>query len=152
MVFLLQLRRELIVSLEIDSDLIDDTEVVSRYLLSSSDFSASVSRIKPRAFEPSPQDKCTSVFRIDGLQEDEIWGIGYENVAKPRDRRIHARADFSVAVLAKIGLTIRPKEPPKRHALIDGWTTEKHIIMARAQELAANASLKLTPKNNFPVE
>ncbi len=132
-------------SLEIDSNVIKETEIASRYLLSSNDFNATNSRIKPKAFEPSPQDRCTSVFRIDGLQEDEVWDIGHKNVAEPRGqgRRIHARADFLVSVLPKIGLTIRPKEPPKRHALIDGWTTEKHIAMAKAQELAANASLKI---------
>jgi hypothetical protein len=129
----------------IDSDIINPNEVVARYLLNSSDYSVNNSRAKPRALEPSPNDQCTSVFRVDGLGEHEIWDIGTRLVATPRARRIHARVDISVSSILNLNLSIRPDEPPVRHALIHGWSDEKHARMAKAQELAAQASLILYP-------
>ena len=125
----------------IDSNSIDPDEVVARYLLSSSDFS--YSRVKPRALEPSPIDQCTSVFRIDGLTENEIWDMGTRFVAEPRAKRVRARADITVSSVINSNLFVEPHEPPVRHALISGWSTEKHARMAKAQELAAHTSLKL---------
>lgn len=127
----------------IDSNTINPNEVVARYLLSSSDFSHS--RVKPRALEPSPSDQCTSVFRIDGLAENDVWDMGTRFVAAPRARRVHARVDINVSKIINMNLSVRPDEPPVRHALIYGWSTEKHARMAKAQELAVQASLKLNP-------
>lgn len=129
----------------IDSSTINSNEVVARYLLSSSDYSVNNSRVKSRALEPSPSDQCTSVFRIDGLTENEIWDMGTRFVAEARARRVHARADIVVSNILNLKLSILPKEPPVRHALISGWSNEKHIRMAKAQELAAHASLNLNP-------
>jgi hypothetical protein len=129
----------------INSEIIDSREVIARYLLSSSDYSSSKSRVKYRALEPSPQDQCTSVFRIDGLTENQIWDMGTSSVAEPRARRIHARADIIVSAIVNLNLAIRPDEPPVRHALISGWSDEKHARMAKAQELATEASLKVKP-------
>lgn len=129
----------------INSESIDSREVVARYLLSSSDYSFTNSRVKPRALEPSPSDQCTSVFRIDGLTENEIWDLGMRFVAGPRARRIHARADITVSNILNLKLSVRPDEPPVRHALIAGWANEKHVRMAKAQELAAQATLRLNP-------
>jgi len=83
------------VLLTIDSDSIKPSEVVARYLLSSSDYGNS--RVKPRALEPSPSDHCTSVFRIDELTENEVWDMGTRLVAAPRARRVHARVDINVS-------------------------------------------------------
>jgi hypothetical protein len=127
----------------INSETIDSREVVARYLLSSSDYSVNNARVKPRALEPSPSDQCTSVFRIDRLTENEIWDLGMRFVAEPRARRVHARADITVSNILNLNLSVRPNEPPVRHALIAGWSNEKHVRMAKAQELAAQASLKL---------
>jgi len=129
----------------IDSNVISPNEVVARYLLSSSHYSVNNARVKPRAFEPSPKDQCTSVFRIDELSESEIWEIGTRFVAEPSDRRLHARADITVSNVLNLNLSIHPDEPPIRHALITGWSNEKHIRMAKAQELAAQASLSMKP-------
>jgi len=125
--------------------MLNRNEVVARYLLSSSDYSVNNSRVKPRAFEPSPKDQSTSVFRIDGLSENEIWDIGTRYAAEPSGRQLHARADLTVSNILNLNLAIHPKEPPVRHALISGWSDEKHARMAKAQELAAQASLKLKP-------
>jgi len=130
---------------KIDSNAISPNEVVTRYLLSSSHYSVNNARVKPRAFEPSPRDQCTSVFRIDKLSEGEIWEMGTRFVAEPSERQIHARAEITVSNILDINLFIRPDEPPIRHALITGWSSEKHIRMAKAQELAAQASLTMKP-------
>lgn len=127
----------------IDANIIDHNETVSRYLLSSSDFATNKLRVKARALEPSPIDQSTSVFRVNGLTENEIWDMGTREVADPRGRRIHARADFTVSHVLNLNLSVIPSEPPERHALISGWSNEKHSRMAKAQELAAQASLKL---------
>lgn len=129
----------------IDSNRINAEETITRYILSSSAFSASNSRVKPRAFEPSPQDQSTSVFRIHGLQEDEVWEIGLHDVVGTREQTLYARADIEVSRVLSLDLSIRPDEPPARHALIYGWSDEKHSRMAKAQELAAIASLVLKP-------
>lgn len=136
----------------IDSNNITSDENVSRYLLSSSDYSVNNSRVKPRALEPSPSDQCTSIFRILGINDDEIWAMGINNVSLPRARRLYARADIPVADILNINLSIRPSEPPVRHALIYGWPNEKHARMAKAQELAAQAALKLNPLKDTIIE
>jgi hypothetical protein len=123
----------------INSNTISPNEVVARYLLSSSDFTVNAPRVKARALEPSPVDKYTSVFRIDGLADDEIWNMGTILVAEPRGRRVHARADITVSNILRSNLSVQPDEPPVRHALISGWSNEKHTRMAEAQELAVHA-------------
>ena len=127
----------------IDSNIINPDEVVTRYLLSSSHYSVNNSRVKPRALEPSPSDQSTSVFRVNGLGEDEIWDMGTRLVVGQRAEQLHARADISVSDVLNLSLSTRPDEPPVRHALIYGWSNEKHARMAKAQELAATASLKM---------
>jgi hypothetical protein len=129
----------------IDSNIINQDEVVTRYLLSSSHYSVNNSRVKPRALEPSPSDQSTSVFRVNGLGENEIWDMGTRLVAAHRVPQLRARADISVSSILELNLSVRPDEPPVRHALIYGWSNEKHALMAKAQELAATAVLKLNP-------
>ena len=99
--------------------------------------------MKGRAFEPSKIDKSTSVFRIQGLTNDRIWGIGSKYVAIPQNRNLHARADIAARVINRSNLRIQPKEPPPRHASIIDWPVEKHLKISIAQELAAEASLRL---------
>jgi hypothetical protein len=125
-------------------------EVVTRYILSSSGYSVANLRVKPRAFEPSPSDHCTSVFRIEGLQEDDIWKMGLREIVGTRPQRLHARADIPVSEILKLKLSIRPDEHPPRHALINGWSNEKHTAMATAQELAARALLRVNPSRDVP--
>ncbi|MBE3040614.1 MAG: hypothetical protein IMZ62_17595 [Chloroflexi bacterium] len=121
-------------------------EIVTRYILSSSHYSALNSRVKPRALEPSNSDHCTSVFRIFDFTEPEIWQLGEDNVSTPNHLTLHARADFSVLTVQSLNLDIKPDEPPIRHSLIFGWPTEKHAMMAVANDLAARASLVINPK------
>jgi hypothetical protein len=114
-------------------------EVTSRYLRQSNHYTASTGRVKPHAFHPAPADYKTSVFRVPGLTEHEIWELGDTHVGSA----LRARAELSVAQIMDVGLQVEPQEPPQRHANIVGWPVEKAAMMSRAQELAAVATLRL---------
>jgi hypothetical protein len=125
--------------------MLDLRESITRYILSGNYFNKNTSRVNPRAFEPSKLDNTTSVFRISGLNDQEIWDIGSKNVAIPSQRTLHARVDFSVLTVISHGLAIRPSEPPPKHAEIFGWPIDKDAKMAIAQELAVHVSLIIKP-------
>jgi len=122
-------------------------ELTTRYLHQASHFVPSRSRVKPRAFHPAPKDHKTSVFRIRGLSERQIWQIGDVYVASVVARKILARADVSVTQVQSVGLQVEADEPPRRHANITGWASEKDRWMSEAQELAALATLRLPIKS-----
>ena len=52
------------------------SEITSRYLRQTNHYTASIGRVKPRAFHPDPNDDKTSIFRVQGLTEDEMWALG----------------------------------------------------------------------------
>ena len=118
-------------------------ESVSRFIFSSRFFSATKSQVKGKAFEPSDRDNSTSVFRIIGLTEEQIWYLGHHFVAQNRTSSLRARADVSVSVINNLQLRLVPDEPPPRHANITGWPEEKDRRMSLAQLLAAEATLVL---------
>lgn len=91
-------------------------------------------------------DHKTSVFRISGLTERQIWLIGDIRVAAVVGRKILARAEVSVTHVCGVGLRVESAEPPPRHANITGWATEKDRWMSEAQEIAALAILRLRPE------
>ena len=108
---------------------------------------ASNGRVKPRVFHPAPKDHKTSVFRIPGLSEKEIWQFGDVYVAAVVGRKILARAEVSVGQVNSIALRVEPDEPPPRHANVTGWASEKDRWMSQAQELAALATLRLPSRS-----
>jgi hypothetical protein len=118
-------------------------EVTSRYLRQRSHYAPSDGRVKPRAFHPNPEDHKTSVFRVQGLSDSEIWDLGDEHVARPSGIEILALAKLSVEQITGVGLRVEPEEPPPRHANITDWPREKDEWMLKAQELAAEATLCL---------
>jgi hypothetical protein len=118
-------------------------EVTSRYLRHSNQYAPSIGRVKPHAFHPAPADHKTSVFRVQGLTESEIWSLGEEHIQSPSGGELRARAELLVAQIAGVGLQVEPQEPPQRHANIAGWPAEKDELMLKAQELAAVATLRL---------
>jgi hypothetical protein len=118
-------------------------EVTSRYLRHSNQYAPSNGRVKPHALHPAPADHKTSVFRVQGLIESEIWSLGDEHVGLPSGNELHARAELSVEQVTDIGLRVESTEPPPRHANIVDWPVEKDEWMLKAQELAAVATLRL---------
>lgn len=95
--------------------------------------------MKHSAFMPRGDGK-TSVFRILGLSEEDIWKLGRDFVEHP-GRSIHARADVTVEVVTSCGLIVDPDNDPPRHANIVGWSDEKSKNQLMAMKLASRASL-----------
>ena len=118
-------------------------ELTARYLTQSGHYASSAGRVKPRAFHPARRDHKTSVFRVQGLTEHQVWRVGDVYVALPLGGEVLARAELSVAQIADAGLRLESAEPPLRHANIVEWPPEKDAWMSRAQELAAVATLRL---------
>lgn len=92
-----------------------------------------------------PEDLRLSVFRIDGLQLDEIWEMGQRKVidATPQSKVLYGIADIKVSKVQQNNLKVDPDNNPIRHANIIGWPQEKERQKIIALELAAEADLIL---------
>ena len=99
--------------------------------------------MKSGAYLPAPNGE-TSVYRTSDVPEEEIWNIGREAVAKPRDGSLYARGDVPVAAIVKTGLKVVPDTGPHpRHANITGWPPEKDKQKMLAVEIADASELML---------
>ena len=117
-------------------------DILSRYLLSKSQFSPENKRVKYSAFMPAPNRE-TSVFIITDLQEREIWDLGENHVASPLSKKLYGRADIYANHVKENDLDVRVDDNPHRHANIINWpneTSEQKII---AMQLASKAELIL---------
>ena len=82
----------------------------------------------------------TSVCRISGITDVQIWEIGLE-VARMRGKSLLGRADIRVFNILSKSLVVVPTDPPPiRHADIVGWPEDKDQRISIAQELAADAN------------
>jgi hypothetical protein len=103
--------------------------------------------VKPLAFMPALNKNLsvfqTSVFHINGLNESSIWEIGESYIARPQEKNLYGRGDILAAVIETAKLRVDYDNTPPRHANIIGWPKEKHEQKSLAQELAAEAKLKL---------
>lgn len=130
---------------------ITDTERLSRYVMNEDDFSVTRSEVKFRAFLPHRRDNELSIMRTEALEEPDVWALGAA-VALASGRTVYARGDFlaphvRASFVDPWRLSVRPDEPPPRHALIEGWpaATEPEIRKSLAQQLRANAQLRVRP-------
>jgi hypothetical protein len=107
--------------------------------------------IDHRQLLPSNRYGNTSVFRIDGLSEDEIAQIGHGQVAPPRGKPgILGWAELQASdVRATAPLTIDPDEPPQRHALIQGWPLQPQDRRTLALALASKVR-KVVRRSTVP--
>jgi len=122
---------------------LDQSENISRFILSKNHFAASKKRVKYNAFLPPP-DLELSVFRISGLPDNQIWEIGREIVAQPQGKTAKGRGDFLAALATENELSIIPdQEPHELHANIIGWPENKAKQKLIAAKLADKAELKL---------
>jgi len=121
-----------------------DEDALARFIFSEQHFAATTGRVKHQAFLP-PSDGATSVFAIRSLPESHIWELGRVFVASPARRTLRARADLTVRDVLAASLKVVLNSTPARHANLVGWPTEKSAQKLRAEELAARATLKLTP-------
>lgn len=121
---------------------VDPAEPITRYIFSSSHFSAQNNRVKHNAFMPSSGE--TSVYRTHDLPEPDIWAIG-RDISSQRNQQLQARGDLLVSDVVSLSLRVDPSEPPPRHANIIGWPQEKDQVKLKAMEVAAQATLRLLP-------
>lgn len=101
--------------------------------------------MKARALEPQTDSNTTSVFRVHGLSEPQVWDIGHRWVSDPQAMPLHGRAEFTAEAVASVGLFVVESEPPPRHAEIDGWPPDKSAAISVAQQLAARALYRPHP-------
>lgn len=87
-----------------------------------------------------------SVYRVDGLQEYEIWQLTVENVETER-RKTKARADLICQDALDLQLEVKP-EPTRhyRHANITGWEEKDLEDLKFAVQLASKATLIIKPQ------
>lgn len=87
-----------------------------------------------------------SSYRTSGLTELDIWLIGTEYVAKPRNKLLRARGDTTAATITSLGLEVTPApQPHPRHTNITNWPHEDSEKKLVAIELANSATLELPP-------
>lgn len=121
--------------------MIGSQENLTRFIFSSSHFSAENNRLKHNAFLPAPNGE-TSVSRIDELPAEDIWKIGGQ-ISVARKQTLYGRGDIPASKVFAAGLDAVPAEPPPHHAIIVKWPTEKSSQKLKAMELANNATLIL---------
>lgn len=102
-------------------ELVDDSEVVVRFLFQRSGFSAE--RVKPSAFMPNPNDNKKSVYRIDA--DPEI--VLATHASSPLvEKKLKAAAAVLTIDIRKASLDVASQEPPLRHANIEGWFVDNN--------------------------
>jgi hypothetical protein len=115
------------------------SEVLSRFIMQTNWYRLSDNRVRYAAFMPNPKNGETSVYRISGISDREVWEIGDREVGLRRDKPILGRADIGASFVITKGLNVVPSEPPIRHANIIGWPEQKSEQRLVAIELAAEA-------------
>ena len=124
-------------------NIVNPTESLGRYLTQKTHFHRRDNAVRTLAFMP-PTNLRLSVFRIDGLKLDEVWGIGQKEVIDvlPQTKTLYGMADIKASKVRAFDLEIEPSDTPPRHADIYGWP-EKAKHKSVAQQLAAEATLIL---------
>ena len=123
--------------------IVNPNESLARYLTHKNHFYHRDNAVRYLAFMPRT-DLRLSVFRIDGLELDEVWEIGQREVidVSPQLKTLYGRADIKASKVREFNLEIHPSNTPPRHADICGWP-EKAKHKSVAQQLAAEAKLIL---------
>ena len=124
-------------------DLVADEEDLTRFITQTNHFNSTMA--KPAAFLPNPKYRNTSVFRC-GPDRELIWKIWQNTNAG--ERTLKAAAICKTVEVRKIGLDAIAKEPPDRHANIEGWPWldndpefQKAKQLEKAQSLAQKSKL-----------
>src|SRR5438874_379842 len=99
-------------------------EHLARCLTQSNHFHRVEARVTDRAFLPG-RDGATSVFRVDGLPDDQIWRLADKHVAAPSGRRVLGTGTLLAQTVTEVGLRVEPDNDPPRHAAIVDWPEEK---------------------------
>ena len=110
---------------------VDPPEVLTHYLFRKE--LRGDGTVKPEAVTPFPHEDL-SVTRHRDLTQEDIWECG-EVVAVKQGRTFFGRADFRASHLPD-GLAVQPSEPPRNHADIGGWPSERSGQLKQAVLLA----------------
>lgn len=112
---------------------VEASEILSHYLFRKE--IRADNTVKPEAVMPYPHEDL-SVTRNRDLKDDEVWECG-QVVASQQGKTLFGRAQFRKADLP-IGLGAKTSEPPRNHADIGGWPSERSDQMAQAIRLVSH--------------
>jgi len=132
------------------SNTVDSAELVSRFVFQSNHIHSS-GRLRPAALLPEPRPgeygPETSVCRIDGLIDADIWRIGNDDVGRLRGKPPIGRGDFAAKDARNCKLdVVADKTTFERHALLIKWPKEKEDQKEIALELSRyTAARRPTP-------
>ncbi len=127
---------------------ISGEETVSRFLLSRKNYGKEKRSVHFRAFIPNKHGQ-TSVYRITGISDSEIWRIGEVFVLNPINqkngsRTLHGRGDIKAKDVIDVNLTLKPNpNPHPRHAEILDWPSDPIAQQQAATDLVAVTTLHL---------
>jgi len=120
---------------------IADHESLTRFLFSGEHFAETKGLVKWKAFIPDERGE-TSVFRLAGAKDREIWQIGNSIRTIPTK----ARGDFLSSFAHQVGLNVKPAiEEHPRHAVMSNWPVEKHLRLHIATQLSSKTTLRMPP-------
>ena len=140
-------RRERPLSVEIR-----DGEEFSRFILNRRHFSVEKKRVKANALLPMTNKATgrleTSTHRVAGLNDQEIWNLGYDHVENAANKRIiKARGQGPFALVSASGLSCDVNGPPyPRHVDVIGWPQDKDGQLMKATEIADKLTLVVDPR------
>ena len=96
--------------------------------------------VKPKLFEP-PRSLKLSVFRIHGLQCEDIKALGREAVrGHSKATKLYGWAELRESVVEANNLRLDDDNDPPRHADIVDWPVEVEDRKQLAQVLASNST------------
>lgn len=129
-----------------DDNSLTSSDTIARYIFDKNHFAAFTGRVKYPAF--LPPDGKTSVYRISGLTEKEIWDIGERYVAEVSGRTLRARGDLFVSDVLSVGLGVELETATHPlHANLIGWPTQKGQRILIAKKLEGKAQLVVKPSD-----
>ena len=99
--------------------------------------SAGQACVRPAAFMVRDLSDEYSVYRIAHLWHAAICCLGDWRVSPGRRKDFYGYARLTINAVLRIGPSVIPNEPPRRHAGIVGWPTTKAERMSIAKCLAA---------------
>ncbi|MEK6656599.1 MAG: hypothetical protein AABY58_04085 [Nitrospirota bacterium] len=112
------------------------SEILARFILTKK-YIRQDKTVRWNAFMPHKGE--TSVFRVSGISDIEIWHIGEKYVVSSQNKPLFGRADITASIIMDNGLDVIPQEPPVKHANIIGWPEDKSKQMEMAMQLALKA-------------
>jgi hypothetical protein len=112
-------------------------EILARFVLFSEHIRKSNNTVRHECFMPHPHQEL-SVTRHKNINEEELWNLG-KDVSETRQKTLYGRADIKAEDIIKQELSIIPSEPPKNHANIKSFPSNKAEQKQIAMQIAAKA-------------